>query len=324
MNEIKISVIVPVYKVEAYLHRCVDSILAQTYKNLEIILVDDGSPDNCPAVCDEYAMKDPRIQVIHKKNGGLSDARNAGLEIATGDWLSFIDSDDHIEPDMYETLLQNAKKYDAQISVGGVNDELVDDDQTTVFKTTFDGQVNEECLSPIDAMKRHLAGSWAAWDKIYEKQIFDGIRYPVGEINEDEPIMLLLLDRCQRIVYTNRVFYHYIHRPESITSTSFHVKKLAWVKHCDQNLAWIQANHPELEPLAAARYRGSILWALREIALSSDEFPAEIKALRRALKENARAFSAAPFSSRGEQMRYWMSKNCPFSIYRAILRLRHK
>ena len=104
----KISVIVPVYKVEKYLDKCVESIVNQTYKNLEIILVDDGSPDNCPAMCDEWAEKDERIRVIHKENGGLADARNAGMDIATGDYIGFVDSDDWIEPNMYEVLLKNA------------------------------------------------------------------------------------------------------------------------------------------------------------------------------------------------------------------------
>ena len=115
-NNPKISVIVPVYKVEKYLDKCVESIVNQTYKNLEIILVDDGSPDNCPAMCDEWAEKDERIRVIHKENGGLADARNAGMDIATGDYIGFVDSDDWIEPNMYEVLLKNALKYDADIS----------------------------------------------------------------------------------------------------------------------------------------------------------------------------------------------------------------
>ena len=106
----KISVIVPVYNVENYLRRCVDSIINQTYKNLEIILVDDGSPDNCPVICDEYAQKDSRIKVIHKENGGLSSARNCGMDMATGEYIGFVDGDDWIESDMYKFLIENAEK----------------------------------------------------------------------------------------------------------------------------------------------------------------------------------------------------------------------
>lgn len=116
----KISVIVPVYKTEGLLDRCVESIVGQTYKNLEIILVDDGSPDNCPAMCDEWAEKDSRIRVIHKENGGLCSARNAGMDIATGDYLGFVDSDDCIEPDMYQLLVENAVSTQADISRCGI------------------------------------------------------------------------------------------------------------------------------------------------------------------------------------------------------------
>ncbi len=119
----KISVIVPIYKVEEYLHRCIDSIINQTYTNLEIILVDDGSPDNCPMICDEYAKKDSRIRVIHKKNGGLSDARNAGLEIATGEYIGFVDSDDWIHKDMYHILYKNIIEKDADIAECSIKKE---------------------------------------------------------------------------------------------------------------------------------------------------------------------------------------------------------
>ena len=116
-REPKISVIVPVYKVEPYLRKCLDSIINQTYRNLQIILVDDGSPDNCGAICDEYASKDSRIEVIHQENGGVSAARNAGLKLAAGDYIGWVDSDDWIEPDMYAYMLENMQKYEADIAV---------------------------------------------------------------------------------------------------------------------------------------------------------------------------------------------------------------
>lgn len=188
------------------LEKCVRSVMMQSYHNLEIILVDDGSPDNCPQICDEYAAQDERIKVIHKANGGLSSARNAGLDIASGNWVSFIDSDDWIEPDMYEILLQNAINTNAEISVGGVNDEVVDKDAVTVTKTTYHGVLKTEILSPAEAMARYFTTSWAAWDKIYRKELFQTIRFPVGEINEDEAIVLKLLDSCTTIAYTNQVF----------------------------------------------------------------------------------------------------------------------
>jgi glycosyltransferase involved in cell wall biosynthesis len=227
-----ISVIVPVYNVEPYLRKCVDSILNQTYRNLEVILVDDGSPDNCGAICDEYAARDTRIKVIHKTNGGLSDARNAGLDIMAGDYVAFVDSDDWIEPSMYKRLLALLLRYDADLAFGGVSDDLEQGEAiTTVKQSNYGNTPFSE--SSVAAMRRYFQGSWAAWDKLYKAELFDTIRFPVGEINEDEAIVLHLLDRCKTVCYTNEIFYHYMRRPtgQSITSSAFSLKKLVWVKH---------------------------------------------------------------------------------------------
>lgn len=319
-----ISVIVPVYKVEPYLRRCVDSILAQSYTNLEIILVDDGSPDNCPAICDEYAEKDDRVRVIHKPNGGLSDARNAGLDIATGEWLSFIDSDDWIEPSMYETLMRNANQHGAQISIGGVFDELMTENGIIVKKTTAGESITTESREKLDAIRHFLTHSWSAWDKIYRREVFDGIRYPVGEINEDEAIALRLLNNCDRVVYSNEPFYHYISRPESITTSSFSLKKLDWYRHCKANLEWIRENHPELEDLAAARYRGCLMWTLTEIALSDVSCPEEQQDMISELHNKRRFFLNISFDSAKEKIRFLMLSCLPFSIYRAFIRKKRK
>lgn len=282
-----ISVIVPVYKVEPYLHKCVDSILAQTYQNLEIILVDDGSPDRCGVICDEYAKKDSRIKVIHKKNGGLSDARNAGMEVMTGEYVAFVDSDDWIEPQMYHRLHELMEYYQADMAFGGVADEVVagSNIRRTKISNYGDTPFTED---KIAAMKRYFHGSWAAWDKLYRANLFEGIRYPVGEINEDEAIVLHLLDRCTRVCYTNEVFYHYMRREDgsSITTSAFHEKKLAWAKHCRDNLAFVREKYPELEAAAASRYRSSVLWSLREICLLESGLEDAWKQLRRELRHN--------------------------------------
>ena len=312
-----ISVIVPIYKVEPYLRRCVDSILAQTYHDIEVILVDDGSPDNCPEMCDEYAAQDERIKVIHKANGGLSSARNVGLDAASGDWVSFIDSDDWIEPDMYEILLQNAENANAEISVGGVNDELVDHDRVIVTKTTYHGALKQETLSPTEAMARYFTTSWAAWDKIYRKELFQTIRFPVGEINEDEAIVLKLLDTCTAVSYTNQVFYHYIHRAQSITTSAFSEKKLAWYRHCQDNLRWIQQYHPELAAFADKRLCSSILWTLREIALSPQNFDEIAGSLQQDIRSNYHKFFKCALS-RSERRRLLVLRFLPFQIYQRI------
>ena len=320
-----VSVIVPIYKVEPYLRKCLDSICAQTHQNLEIILVDDGSPDGCGAICDEYAEKDARVKVIHKTNGGLSDARNAGLDMLTGDYVAFVDSDDWIEPTMYETLLENLKQFQADMAFGGVVDDLEQDGTVTVVKNSNYGAVPFS-EGKTEAMKRYFHGSWAAWDKLYKAELFDGIRYPIGEINEDEAIVLQLLDRCETVCYTNEIFYHYMRRMngQSITTSTFSAKKLAWPRHCRDNLAFVREKYPELELDAAARYRGSLLWALREIALSGESFREEVRQLKKELRTNAALFRKVPFENRQNQLRYDLLKCFPLGVYRAILHLRHR
>ncbi|MBE6568743.1 MAG: glycosyltransferase [Ruminococcaceae bacterium] len=323
MNE-KISVIVPVYKVEPYLCRCVESILSQSYTNLEIILVNDGSPDNCPAICDYYVEKENRVVVVHKPNGGLSSARNAGLDIATGDWISFIDSDDWIEPNMYETLISNAVANAAQISIGGVADELLTDNGTIITKTSNVNSNVTEVRDKMSAISHFLSNPWSAWDKIYRREVFENIRFPVGEINEDEAIALQLLDKCERVVYTNEVFYHYIKRPESITTSSFSPKKFAWYRHCRENLAWIRKHYPELTELAAARYRTSLLWTLTEVALSDNKYPHETKELITELKQIRRNFPKIEFAFQTDRIRMWMICTLPFGIYRCLIRIKRR
>ncbi len=317
-NEL-ISVIIPIYNVENYLERCIDSVINQTYSNLEIILVDDGSPDNCPIICDRYAEKDSRIKVIHKKNGGLSDARNAGIKIATGKWIAFVDSDDHIENVMYEKLLGLALSNDAQISIGSVNDEIEKNGVVTILKTTLHSTQKTEVLPKKEVVKRFLNGSWSAWDKIYLRSLFDGIEFPVGEINEDEAIALLLLNKCKNVVYTNEIFYHYMQREQSITSSSFSSRKLDWVKHCEQNLDWIKENYPEFTPLALKRLFHSIAWGLREIALSDNDYAEHVKVLKEKLKIYYKNFDGRS-CEKSLRVRIMLNRYLPFSVYRTLER----
>ena len=320
----KISVIVPVYKVEDYLKRCIDSIINQTYRNLEIILVDDGSPDKCGDICDEYAGKDNRIKVIHKSNGGLSDARNKGIEVATGEYIGFVDSDDWIESTMYERLLNLIKKYNADIAIGGVADVLVDNDAETIVKTSDFGCQDPFVVDKKEAMKRYFYGSWSAWDKLYDANLFDNIRFPVGEINEDEAIVLDILDQCKYICYTSEIFYHYMKHvgSNSITSSDFSIKKLAWENHCKKNLSFIRDKYPELEEAAATRYCNSILWSLTEIAMCDNSMEKETEMLLKNLKEEYSLFSRIYTKSNISGVRLRLIRYLPFRVYRKIIRLK--
>ena len=215
MNQELISVIVPVYKVEAYIRRCVDSILAQSYQNIEVILVDDGTPDNSGKICDEYATSDGRVKVIHQKNMGLSEARNSGMREATGDYLCFIDSDDFVHCDYCGGLLRLAQEYDAPMAVCGY--EFTSGDSVQCNQEPYDITVRDR----RDAMYHLINNEHTnyVWRRICKRQLFDGIRFEPGRLCEDIAIMYQLIDRCDKVVYTEAPYYGYFDNSRSIVNT---------------------------------------------------------------------------------------------------------
>lgn len=313
-----VSVVVPIYKVENYICRCIDSIVGQTYRNLEIILVDDGSPDNCPVICDEYAKKDARIKVIHKMNGGLSDARNIGMRAASGDYLMFVDSDDWIEKKAVEILYRLLISHDAQIAIGGM--QRVEDKSNRILKSDFNGTKNIVSMTQIQAMKAFFENGCAAWGRLYRRSIHSGIEFPVGEINEDEAIVLSLLERCNIVVQTSEIVYNYRCRAESITTASFSDKKLAWYRHCEQNLEWIKIHYPELERCAAERLCSSIMWSLTEIALAEVYNPAWIGELKECLITHYKLFKKCYNHGVKQTTRLFVLHHFPFAVYRSAIR----
>ena len=310
-----ISVIVPVYKVEEYLHACVDSILGQTYTNLEIILVDDGSPDDCPAICDEYARIDSRVKVIHKENGGLSDARNAGMAVMNGEYLMFVDSDDCLTADAVEVLLTHAQQSGALLVIG-CHQRFSDDTEQIQQPKTMDVRR----LSKRQAMEDMLKNGCASWARLYHYSVHKDIVFPKEEINEDEAIVLKIIDRCDVAILTNQIVYQYRCRPESITTSSFSPKKFVWYRHCRDNLEWIREHYPELTEPAAARYRGALLWTLTEIALSDKVYPAEQQDMLTELRDKRELFFRIPFDTMNEKIRFMMLCYLPFSLYRLFIR----
>lgn len=209
-----VSVIIPIYKVEPYLRRCLDSIVSQTYTNLEIILVDDGSPDNCPQICDEYAANDKRIVVIHKENGGLSDARNAGLDICKGDYVSFVDSDDWVDEKYVEILLKLVISSKADIAIGE-NDQINGVDNKLQQNFKIQEYTSKESLHHLFT-QNHMAFI-TSWGKIYRKDLFFNLFFPTGKYHEDEFTTYILYYRSKKIVYTNDILYYYFRRSNSIT-----------------------------------------------------------------------------------------------------------
>lgn len=226
-----ISVIIPVYKVEQFLKRCVDSVLSQTYTNLEIILVDDGSPDLCPKICDDYAALDSRIKVVHKKNGGLSSAKNAGLDTCKGEYIAFVDSDDFISKYFIEFLYQAVVEKHVNISVAEYRSFKEDEvlfDENEPDNYTVEKQSLEEIMSRYSSIYSHDSMlTIVSWNKLYKADLFDEIRFPEGKLYEDAATTYKILNQCDEIAFVNNLLYYYFLRRNSISgSETFSEKTL--------------------------------------------------------------------------------------------------
>lgn len=261
-----ISVIVPVYRVEAYLDRCVRSILEQTYTNLEIILVDDGSPDRCPQMCDAWARQDQRIRVIHKANGGLSDARNAGMASATGKYIAFVDSDDWIEADMYRMLYDKMMEYDSDISACGV--EMVFEDGSAAQKLTQNGSC---VLEAQEAMQAVIEESWIqapVWYKLYKAELIGSIPFPVGKYHEDVFWTYQAVGKAKRVVVFDQIGYHYTQRSGSIMGTGYSLKRLDALEAKMQRIQFVQAHYPDMVRDAKTDLSFFCLWSEQKVLRS--------------------------------------------------------
>lgn len=263
----KISIIVPVYNVEAYLERCVESILKQTYTNFELLLINDGSTDQSGDLCDQLALRDQRIRVIHKENGGLSAARNTGIDHASSDLIGFIDSDDYIDEDMYETLYRQLRESNADLSMCGHYD---------VFHQIPEKQVSEIKtwnLSSEEAIKMVMEAkvlSVTAVNKLYKKELFNHLKFEVGKIAEDAFIMIRLLDQCQKVVATNEKKYYYVHRENSITTQKFSLKFLNVIEAYEQNANIIREHYPAIADVATMRLNWAYFYVLDRLLIDSD------------------------------------------------------
>ena len=237
----RISVIVPVYKVEKYLNRCVDSILEQTFTDFELILVDDGSPDNCVKICDDYAKKDSRIRVIHKQNGGLSDARNVGIDWvfknSGSKWITFIDSDDWISPNYLEVLYNIVTKQNKDISIcnfvktDGLNENIFSDRVSVKFWNT------EELFCENNAV------ATVAWGKLYKRDLFSKIRYPVGMLHEDAFVTYKLLFKYYEVAVVEEPLYAYFQRDSSIMNMSWSPRRLVAFDAYDEQIKFFKKNN---------------------------------------------------------------------------------
>ena len=243
-----ISVIVPVYRVEAYLDRCLRSITEQTYRNLEIILVDDGSPDRSGDICDAWAEKDSRIRVLHQENSGGGPARNAALDMATGELLAFVDSDDYIAPDMLShmySLLKNG----ADVAECDFLETAGDD---AVFP---EGDYTVSAYSPEEAMRHHIRDAifrQLIWNKLYRRELSEGVRFPEKTKIDDEYFTYRLLGNAKKLVRSTKVCYAYRQQEGSIMHQKFSLKRVEALQAKQQRLEWLKEHMPSMEQEARA------------------------------------------------------------------------
>lgn len=272
MEQPLISVIIPVYNVARYLKRCVNSVLAQTYTNLEIILIDDGSTDQSPVICDDFALKNNRIKVIHQKNKGLSGARNTGLNIAQGSLIGFVDSDDWIDKDMYRELLNQLIKSDAEIaSCGHWRIDEATNLNTLGISQSFKMKLNhEESLSYLIGFKDQRITNYA-WDKLYDQKLFQTIRFPEGKMFEDVAVMYQIFDQATSVISIGKPLYNYYQRARSLTSSAFSERKLVLIQNTKGIIDFSQRYHGQFDFEAYASYASANLFIIQNIYLDKSK-----------------------------------------------------
>lgn len=264
-----ISIIVPVYNLQDYLPKCLNSILAQTFTDFEAILVNDGSTDGSGCICAEFAGRDSRFIVVEKANGGLSSAKNAGIEMAKGQYIGFVDADDYISPDMYEFLYNNLIGYDADISI------------CSFYRADQNGNLHNyrpagiiKCMEKNEAIKTLLGRRYFenyCCDKLFRKALFDGIRFPEGQNYEDVAVMYKLFDKCSRVIYHSEPKYFYAIRSGSIVNSGFNVNKLNFAEECKRIIDFSESKGGIYNEEAYPYYVLSNLWLLYEASADKEK-----------------------------------------------------
>lgn len=320
-----ISVIVPVYKVEDYLDRCIRSILAQTFTDFELIIVDDGSPDGCPAMCDAWAEKDERITVIHQENQGLSAARNSGIKIAKGTYLTFIDSDDWVANDMLDILLRLIRKHDADISVCNfirTDSEKDIPRSEEPVETVFSRNEFMDVILKIGSNRTiHYA-----WAKLYKREVIDDEHYPVGMLNEDVEGMFKAVMRSEKIAETDAVGYCYYENADSITRKKFGNNFLCLGEVWRRILEISEKSAPEYKEKVSFNLKRTDFTILVDMLLYGDKeadqkYRDEIAAARKRLKANTGDLLKGPMVLKRKIA--VIVVRCFYPILRAVCRLRN-
>jgi glycosyltransferase involved in cell wall biosynthesis len=280
----RISIIVPVYNVEEYLGECIDSLIEQTYENVEILLVDDGSTDSSLEICKKYAEINKKIKVTHKENGGLSDARNFGISIAKGEYLMFIDSDDTLEQSACEVLYHALKDNNADVAIGDLFKENEKHNENETSPIIYSAE------EAICEMLRETSFNTSACGKLYKRELFRDIFFPKGKLYEDLGTIYKVLDRATRVVYVPYDLYYYRTRENSITTRSFNPRKMDLFLLTDEMISFLKEEYPQAVQIAVNRRTRYAISFLKEIAICRTEEKVCVDKLRRYVKENIREY----------------------------------
>lgn len=313
-----ITIIVPIYNIEKYIERCIESIIAQTYKNLEIILVDDGSTDQSGRICDVYAKQDKRIKVIHKENGGLSDARNAGLDIAGGEYIGFVDGDDYIDGDMYETLWKEMIDESIDIASCGMEESWGDIKHLKCLSKNTVILDRVQAYAALFSRTTILGGTNC--NKLFRKRVLEGLKYKKGIQSEDIEFLYRVLDRAEKVVCIDKVKYHYVHRENSITTTPFSKSYMDIIKTMDEMVEFINKNYPQLSKKVYAYQVNWLIGGLKGIQMSGENFfSLEKKILYQKIKDNINIYWKNRYIYWGDYILMWAAMLHMFNFVQKAL-----
>lgn len=279
-----VSIIIPIYNVCDYLERCIISVLNQTYRNIEIILVDDGSTDGSEIICDSFEKRYEEIQVIHKKNGGLSDARNAGIDNARGEYLMFVDSDDFIAPEMVQILLHELKEKSAQVAVCSV--EKVYGEEIPKSGKEYNVIIMDGRESVLKLYTSLYSDMVVAWNKLYRRECFHNLRFPIGKIHEDEFVTYKILYNLQKCVYVSKPLYYYFQRPNSICGEKYSLKRLDRTQALEERLEYFLGKEDALlSGKTLKKLLDDIAWNIIQIKKYFPDNQSLLKELRKKYRE---------------------------------------
>ena len=319
-----ISIIVPVYNVEKYLRRCLDSLLEQTYSALQIILIDDGSTDASGDICDEYRLKDSRIEVLHKQNGGVAEARNDGLSLAKGKYIGFVDADDYVEKDMFMTLHEVLIKEAAELAVCGYYEEYTD--RTLKRGEGLGVAVYDNTKIYEDYFKMGGRLGSGTWNKLFKASVLEGIRYKKYVVGEDVEMLTRALLNVSKAVVTDYAGYHYIHREDSATQLKFRPDNMDIIRAVDDMVIFIKNNRPELLPNMYAFHASWHVATLQVMNKAGDTsaYGDEKERLRRNIIKNMPNYEGNPYIYKVDMILLKSYLHHCFRLCQGMLDLYHK